>query len=81
MEMHMTRPLKGWWTVAVNTLAASPLALDAAQPLLTAILGLPEFQALIPVGLLPYYALALAAVNIWLRSITDTPIGKAEADA
>ena len=38
----MTRPLKGWWTVAVNT---------------------------------------LAAVNIWLRSITDTPVGKAAHDA
>jgi hypothetical protein len=77
----MKRPLKGWWTVIFNVLAASPLALDAAQPLIIAILALPEFQALIPQALLPYYALALAGVNIWLRSITDTPIGKAEANA
>lgn len=77
----MTRPLKGWWTVAFNVLAASPLALDAAQPLIIAVLMLPHFQALIPDYLLPYYGLFLAAVNIWLRSITDTPIGKAEPDA
>jgi hypothetical protein len=42
---------------------------------------MPEVQALIPVGLAPYYALMLAAVNIWLRSITDTPVGKADHDA
>lgn len=77
----MSRPLKGWWTVAFNIAAASPLALDAAQPLITAILLLPEFQALIPEALLPYYGLFLAAVNIWLRSITDTPIGKAVTNA
>lgn len=77
----MKRPLKGWWTVAFNVLAASPLALDAAQPLIIAVLMLPEFQALIPESLLPYYGLALAAVNIWLRRITDTPIGKAEPNA
>lgn len=77
----MKRPLKGWWTVAFNVLAASPLALDAAQPLIVAVLMLPEFQELIPVALLPYYGLALAAVNIWLRSLTDTPIGKDEPNA
>jgi hypothetical protein len=77
----MTRPFKGWWTVAVNTLAAAPLAFDATMPLLVNILGMPEVQALIPVGLAPYYALMLAAVNIWLRSITDTPVGKAAHDA
>lgn len=77
----MTRPLKGWWTVAFNVIAASPLALDAAQPLIIAILLLPEFQALIPDAALPYYGLFLAGVNIWLRSLTDTPIGKAEPDA
>ena len=77
----MTRPLKGWWTVAFNIAAASQLALDAAQPLIVAVLMLPQFQALIPEALLPYYGLFLAAVNIWLRSITDTPIGKAAQDA
>jgi len=73
----MHRPLKGWWTVAFNCVAASPLLADLA----VAVIALPEFQALIPEGALPYYALGVAAVNIWLRSLTDTPIGKAEPDA
>lgn len=77
----MKRPLKGWWTAAFNVLAASPIALDVAEPLLVAVLSLPEFTALIPVDLLPYYMLAVTAVNLWLRSITDTPIGKGDADA
>lgn len=73
----MKRPLKGWWTVAFNVLAASPLLFDA----IIATLALPEFQALIPNHLLPYYGLAVTALNIWLRSLTDTPIGKADPDA
>lgn len=77
----MNRPMKGWWTAAFNIFAASPVLLDVTQPLLVAILLLPEFQALVPESLLPYYVLAVTAVNLWLRSITDTPIGKAEPDA
>lgn len=73
----MKRPLKGWWTVLFNILAASPLLADAILATLTQA----EVQALIPVHLLPYYGLAVTAANIWLRSITDTPLGKAAPDA
>lgn len=49
----MNRPMKGWWTAAFNIFAASPVLLDVTQPLLVAILLLPEFQALVPESLLP----------------------------
>lgn len=73
----MTRPLKGWWIVIFNTLAASPFLVDA----ILATLSQAEVQALIPPHLVPYYVPVMAIITIWLRSITDTPIGKAVTNA
>ena len=70
--------LKGWRTVAFNILAAVPLVIDAALPMLHEIASLPEIRDLIPSSWLPYYALSLALGNVFLRSITTTPLGRRE---
>lgn len=68
--------LKGYRTVIVNTIALIPPMIDAALPIAAEIAGLPEVGALIPADKLPLYALGLALANIYLRSVTDTPMGK-----
>ena len=70
------RTLKGWRTVIVNTIALIPPLIDAVIPTLAEIAGLAEVRVLMPAGWLPYYALGLAVTNIYLRAITDTPVGK-----
>ena len=59
--------IKGWRTMAFN-------ALNAAL----AILAMPEIAAVIPAELLPYIMAFAAVGNMYLRSITNTPVGKAE---
>ena len=61
----MTNMLKGWKTVAFNVLAA-----------IVPILELTEFKGLVPAEYLPFYTLAVALGNVYLRSITTTAIGK-----
>ncbi len=68
--------LKGYRTVILNTIAGAFAALNAALPHLVDVLGMPELRGLLPQGWLPYYALALALLNIWLRTITTTPVGR-----
>lgn len=70
--------LKGYRTLIVNIVAAIPAAIELALPQLVQVIGMPEFRGILPQGWLPYYALALALANIWLRSITDTPVGRRE---
>ena len=59
--------MKGWRTVAVNILAT-----------IIPILSLTEWVAVLPKEYLPYYALAIALLNVLLRAITDTPMGKSK---
>lgn len=56
---------KGWRTVIVNSLST-----------IVPIMALTEWRAILPENWLPYYALALAAANVLLRTQTTTPIGK-----
>lgn len=70
--------LKGYRTLIVNTVAGALAALEVALPPLLEVLGMPELRGILPEGWLPYYALALALLNIWLRSITTTPVGRRE---
>jgi len=67
-EIPSERPLKGWWTLGA---AIGVAALGAVQVALQAGGG-----GLIPV---PYVGPALIAIGFvmaYLRSITDTPVGK-----
>ena len=56
--------MKGFRTLAFNAVAM-------ALP----IIELTEFRDVIPDNYLPWYALTVALANIWLRSVTTTPIG------
>jgi hypothetical protein len=56
---------KGWRTIALNVLGA-------AIP----ILSMTELMDVLPEEWLPWYALALALANMFMRSITTTPMGK-----
>lgn len=64
--------IKGWKTVGFNLIAGSP----AILMLVGQVLGLPEVKDLIPVTYMPVYLAVMAGVNLYLRSITTTPIGK-----
>lgn len=59
--------LKGWRTILVN-------ALGAAVP----ILSMTELLAVLPPEWLPWWMLGLALANMYLRTITDTAVGRAE---
>jgi hypothetical protein len=61
----MTDMFKGWKTVTFNVLAA-----------IVPILELTEMKGIVPEEYLPFYALAVAMGNVYLRSITSTPVGK-----
>jgi hypothetical protein len=61
----MLQSLKGWKTVTFNLLAA-----------IVPILELTELRDVVPEQYLPFYALAVAMGNMYLRSITTTPMGK-----
>ena len=61
----MLQSLKGWKTVTFNVLAA-----------VVPLLELTELKGIVPEEYLPFYALAVAMGNVYLRSVTSTPMGK-----
>jgi len=61
----MTDMFKGWKTVTFNVLAA-----------IVPILELTELKGVVPDEYLPFYGLFVALGNMYLRSITTTPMGK-----
>ena len=61
----MTQILKGWKTVTFNVLAA-----------IVPVLELTELKDVVPEEYLPFYVLAVALGNVYLRSVTTTPMGK-----
>lgn len=69
---------KGYRTLIFNGVAAVGAALMAALPVIVEVLSMPELAALIPSEWASWYALAVALGNMWLRSITTTPVGKAD---
>jgi len=61
----LTYKLKGYRTLLINfALAIMP------------ILQLTEFAAIIPPAWVPWYALIVVLINMWLRTISDTKVGK-----
>jgi hypothetical protein len=57
--------LKGYKTILFNLLAA-----------LVPLLELTEMREVIPDNYLPIYMLAVAMGNLYLRTVTTTPVGK-----
>ena len=63
---------KGWRTYIINVLAAAPIVFD----MIILILNTPEFQAIIPIQYVTYYALGIIVINLIMRTITTTPPGQ-----
>lgn len=61
----LSKKLKGYRTMTVNTLL-----------MVMPILEMSEFLSVLPEGWQNWYAIAMAVINLWLRSITTTPVGK-----
>ena len=59
--------MKGWRTVTFNVLST-----------VVPIISLTEWRAVFPSEWLPYWLLAVAIANIYLRTITTTPMGRAQ---
>ena len=57
--------VRGWRTMLFNLVAG-----------IAPVLQLTEVAAVMPAGWLPWYALAMALMNMWLRSVTTTPVGR-----
>ena len=57
--------LKGYRTILVNVLMT-------VMP----VLEMSEILEIMPEGWENWYAIAMAVINLWLRSITTTPMGK-----
>lgn len=57
--------LKGYRTVLVNVLLT-----------IMPVLEMSEILEVMPEGWENWYAIAMAVINLWLRSITTTPMGK-----
>lgn len=72
--------MKGYRTIFFNALAALVPLIDGLVQLVGVIEGDAQIRSLIPEGWLPYYALAVALANIWLRTKTDTPVFKPNPD-
>ena len=59
------KKLKGYRTVLVNVLLT-----------IMPVLEMSEILEVMPDGWENWYAIAMAVINLWLRSITTTPMGK-----
>ena len=59
------KKLKGWKTLIVNILLA-----------VLPVLELTQWHDVLPVGFLPWYALAVALLNMGLRFATNSPVGR-----
>ena len=65
---------KGWRTIALNIGLALPILWDV----LVQIVAIPELQQLVPPQHQDKYLLLVTVVNIALRCITTTPVGRAK---
>lgn len=64
--------MKGFRTILINAALAIIPALNIASQ----VFAMPEVQPFIPPQYMPLYALAGAVINLYLRTITTTPVGQ-----
>ena len=65
---------KGYKTVVSNFVAALPIMFDIGWAIVQSV----EFGSIVPHNLLPYYSMFLIGMNVLLRAVTTTKIGKKE---
>lgn len=70
------KKIKGWRTIVFNVAALLPVLPDIAIQAAQLIVAVPEIRGILPDGWLPYYAVGVSLANIYLRSITSTPVGR-----
>ncbi|QDY70132.1 hypothetical protein [Qingshengfaniella alkalisoli] len=68
--------MKGYRTLLFNGAAGGLLGLDMTLEAALGAVMLPEVQGVLPESWLPWYALIVALGNMWLRTKTDTPVGR-----
>ena len=56
--------MKGWRTIAFNSAAAVWAVVQAT-----------DVATIVPPAYVPWVALGVATVNMWLRTVTTTPVG------
>ena len=66
--------LKGFKTLVSNIVMALPILFD----IIWAIVQSVEFGSVLPHNWLPYYAMFLIGMNVMLRAVTSTKMGKKE---
>ena len=57
--------MKGWRTITFNTISA-----------IVPVVSLTEWHAVFPPDYLPYWLLFVALTNVYLRTVTTTPVGR-----
>lgn len=65
---------KGWRTIAANVVAVLPIAADA----LVALAADPMFVDILPAEIAPLYTVSVILANVYLRTVTTTPLGRRE---
>lgn len=66
--------LQGWRTVISNALAVLPVLAEVVVSYSQE----PGAAEILPEEWIPYYTLAVILMNVYLRTITKTPIGRKE---
>lgn len=64
--------MKGYRTIIVNAIAAVIPALEVVGM----VANIPEIKGIIPNEWMPWYSAGVAVLNVYLRYITTTPVGK-----
>ena len=64
--------LKGWRTIAINLSVGALVAITESARYLAVF----DWREVLPADLAPWAILFFALLNIWLRAITTTPMGK-----
>jgi hypothetical protein len=63
---------KGWRTISTNVVALLPVVADVIVTLLTE----GTFIDVLPAELMPAYTIMLVMANVYLRTVTTTPLGR-----
>ena len=71
---------KGWRTVIINVFALVLSALIWIGPEIINVLLRTDLKPLLPDGYAPLIVLGLSVLNVVLRKLTDTPLGKRKWD-
>jgi hypothetical protein len=70
--------MKGYRTMIFGFIAALIGLFEAVMPIVLQLLGMPEFQGVLPKEWHPWMILIVAIGTMYFRKITTTPLGKSD---